>query len=144
MRVGNDRPLRCAVSSPIEIAAADASGKAAKSVYVAVGGTLVDCPTEGKIVQAGQMLARIENLELERQSIQLAGEGRELEQHLENLRLQANQSQLLRAEIPTAEAALLDVRQRIDSLQHRYRSAHHSIARRDHSCRTLSNRSSRR
>lgn len=89
----------------------------ADHVYATVPGILIDCCKTGLQVAKGDVLARLENLDLQRQLVQLQGEADALEQHVQNLQLQANQSELLMAEIPTAEAALEDVRHQIAFLK---------------------------
>jgi putative peptide zinc metalloprotease protein len=100
-------PLPYRVSAPAVLEPRDA-----QRVYVVTSGRLEWAAAAGDAVRQGQELARLVNLDLRRQTAELAGQCRQLEQQLANLRLrQADPA--VAAQILPAEAALADSQQRL-------------------------------
>jgi hypothetical protein len=74
-------PFRCRVWAPFELQPHDAA-----SVYVEVPGRLVEMAVKpGDVVTKGQLIARLENLELEMKAIQLEGEVKSYQAQVDSL-----------------------------------------------------------
>jgi putative peptide zinc metalloprotease protein len=106
-------PVKYYVRAPLVLLPADAA-----RVYAAVAGTLTETLPQGKQVERGQTIARLQNTDVELELARLTGE-HELKQmrlaHLEALRgldPKAND------EIPAARAELADVADRLAERQH--------------------------
>ena len=85
----------------------------AERVYVDVPGTLVFSVKAGDVVKAGDTLARLENHEMDLEIAQLQGEFDTQTLHLRNLDAEQGTDPVAAAEIPTAQKALADVKQRL-------------------------------
>ncbi|RPI83236.1 MAG: hypothetical protein EHM42_08605, partial [Planctomycetaceae bacterium] len=86
---------------------------AAPRVYVTVEGRLVDGVEEGTVVQAGELLARLENPALARELEQLLAEQRQLEFRLRELEVTRSENPAAGAQIPAAQESLAAVEARI-------------------------------
>jgi putative peptide zinc metalloprotease protein len=100
-------PLPLGVVAPVML-----EPRGARSVYAEVEGQLEWAINPGSVVKQGDVLARLNNLALERELEKLAGERNSKRQRLEGLRRrQADQEAA--AQIPTAEKSLADVEERL-------------------------------
>ncbi len=94
-------PLPHRISAPIVLEPADAA-----YVYVDVPGTLLELNKKaGDSVEAGEMLARLENHDTELEIAQLQGDLQTQSLHLQNLVRQQGNDPAAAAEIPTARKA---------------------------------------
>ncbi|MDZ4820150.1 MAG: HlyD family efflux transporter periplasmic adaptor subunit [Planctomycetota bacterium] len=85
-------------------------------VFVATAGNIIDAVPAGSRVQAGDRLATLQNLEIERDVRKLQGELSEKAVHLKNLRLRQGDPEAASA-IPTAEKSLEDAQERLRQRQ---------------------------
>ncbi len=103
-------PLPHRVNAPTWIAA-----EAAQSVYVAVPGTLAMAAREGDDVAANGLVARLTNLDTDREVEKLAGQVDTQRRRIDNLfRRQQAGDAVATAELPTAREALADLETRLD------------------------------
>ncbi len=109
-------PFRFAVTAPALVEL-----KGAHRIYVATSGALVHSVREGDQIAAGQVLAELENPELNRRIVQLTGEVRQLEIRIQNLKSQIPDEQNA-ASMLVAQERLTDVQRRLSQLQEEYES----------------------
>jgi len=102
-------PLPFCVTAPAVLQPRDA-----RHVYVVVPGTLAESVSAGEVVEAGQPLARLANLDLRREIVDLAGRRDLARLELENLRLRLADDPSVAPRIPAAREALADVEARLD------------------------------
>ncbi len=103
-------PLPHRVDAPTWIAA-----EGAKSVYVTVPGTLAAAASEGDDVPADALLARLTNLDIDREVAKLAGQVDTQHRRVDNLfRRQQAGDAAATAELPTAREALTDLEARLE------------------------------
>ncbi|MEN1678840.1 MAG: site-2 protease family protein [Planctomycetota bacterium] len=93
-------PIERTVTAPMVVEFAQT-----KSIAATAPGRLVEMVAEGQSVDAGGVIARLENPELERRRLRLATEARSLREHATSTRKRANRQPALLAQAPTAEAA---------------------------------------
>ncbi len=102
-------PLPHRVDAPAWIAA-----EGAQSVYVTVPGTLTEAVREGDQVPGDAVVARLANLDLDREAEKLTGQVDTQRRRVENLfRRQQTGDTAAIAELPTAREALADVETRL-------------------------------
>ena len=80
-----------------------------RRVYVQVDGRLIDAVKPDAVVQQGDILATLQNDELAEELLRIEGEIKIQRQHLESLKLLANNNPEASSQIPTAESALGDL-----------------------------------
>lgn len=85
----------------------------AAHIYVDVPGTLVQSVKAGDVVNAGDVLARLQNHETDLEIAQLRGDLQTQSLHLQNLERQQGSDSAAAAEIPTARKALADLQERL-------------------------------
>lgn len=105
-------PLPCRVKAPVTLHAKDA-----RRIYVTVPGRLVEAVQAGQRVQAGDVLARLENLSLEQQLERIRGQvlvQRQRLKSLESLRMVRSD---LAEQLPTAREMLDDLIAQRDQLE---------------------------
>lgn len=111
-------PLPSSVICPFELRPHDA-----ESVYVEVGGILEEAVAPGAEVQAGDVLARLSNIELEQSLAELESQKAILATRIENLqKLRSFRSEEVSLQLTVAEAQLADSEERI-------RQAHRDLQR---------------
>jgi putative peptide zinc metalloprotease protein len=101
-------PLPHRVAAPLVLEPAGAA-----RVYVDVPGTLHESVKAGDVVRTGQILARLENREMELEIAELQGEVDSQTLHLQNLMREQGGDSVAAAEIPTAQKALADLKERL-------------------------------
>jgi putative peptide zinc metalloprotease protein len=101
-------PLPHRIAAPAVVEPAQA-----QRVYVTVPGTLVMSAQPGDAVAGGQVIARLENLELDLEIARLRGERDEQHRHLQNLERRRVQDPAAAALIPTARESLADSEERL-------------------------------
>jgi putative peptide zinc metalloprotease protein len=89
----------------------------AHAVYVTVPGRIVQAAAPGDTVRQGQVLARLENLDVDREIIELAGQCDQQRLQLNSARLRQIDDPLVAAEIPREESALADLEGRLHQRQ---------------------------
>ena len=89
----------------------------AERVYVAVPGTLNSLVQVGDSVESGQPLARLENLDLEREFRNLAAQVRRQQLLLRNLHRRQVADPIVATQIPSAEERLADLESRLAQRQ---------------------------
>ena len=99
-------PLPVRMTAPVVVTARDA-----QRVYVSEPGTLERAVRAGQAVQAGEMLARLANPDLDLKISRLTGQRNRQQSRLENLERRRGQDRAAAAEIPTAREALADLDQ---------------------------------
>ncbi len=80
-------------------------------VYVQVEGRAQETVVPGTPVRAGDVIAQLQNDQLQAELLSIQGELKLQRQHLEGLRLRSNNNPEAAAQIPTAESALRDLEQ---------------------------------
>jgi len=105
-------PWPCRVSAPMVIEAVDAH-----RVYAVVSGTLASSIRAGECVEKGQELARLVNLDIHKDIVELTGKRDRQRRQLAIFRLLQVQDRGIAAMIPTAEAALADLEERLRQRQ---------------------------
>src|SRR5690606_32030629 len=80
--------------------------------YAAIDGRLEYALPAGTLVEADQVILQLANADLEAKALELSGEIEEQSRQVETLRLRSNNDPTAAAQIPTAESALADLRQR--------------------------------
>ncbi|OYP35808.1 site-2 protease family protein [Rhodopirellula sp. MGV] len=101
-------PFPIRVSAPVVVQAKDA-----RQIYVTVPGTLESSVAVGERVQQGELLATLENLDLDKQIEQVRSEIALQEIRLQNLHSLRNESQDIAAQIPLANQVLLDLQSQL-------------------------------
>ncbi len=101
-------PLPHHVMAPVYLDVDDAT-----AVYVTAPGTLVDAVPEGDAVESGQLLARLENLELDREVAKLRGQRDVQSLHVRNLEAQQVRDAAAGTQLPTAKEMLADLNERL-------------------------------
>ena len=101
-------PLPFRVSAPAVI-----QPQEAHYAYVIVPGRLVKSVAAGQVVQKDQELARLVNLDVRKEIVELTGQRNQQRLQLENLRLRLADDPHVAPEIPAAEEALADVEERL-------------------------------
>jgi putative peptide zinc metalloprotease protein len=87
-------------------------------IYASVGGTLAESYVKtGDAVEAGQLIARLENPQLELRLAQVEGEVARNEVHLRNLKRMVNRDPQAGGLIQGAETALADAKEQLAQLQ---------------------------
>ncbi|MEX1041295.1 MAG: HlyD family efflux transporter periplasmic adaptor subunit [Pirellulaceae bacterium] len=86
-------------------------------LYAAIDGRLEYSLPAGTMVEANQVVMQLANADLEAKALELSGEIEEQLRQVETLRLRANNDPTAASQIPTAESALADLRQRYEVLQ---------------------------
>jgi len=102
-------PLPFRVTAPAVLQPRDA-----QHVYVVVPGTLAESVSAGEVVEKGQPLARLVNLDVRREIVDLTGQRDLARLELENLRLRLADDSSVAPRIPTAREALADVETRLN------------------------------
>ena len=105
-------PLPYRIGAPIVIEPADA-----RRVYVPVGGTLLTSVSAGEHVQAGQVLATLENLDLTLEIAKLTGQRNHQRLRLANLESRRVRDPAVGAQLPPAREALADLEERLKQRQ---------------------------
>jgi len=105
-------PIPSRVHAPV-IAEMDAD----RRVYVQVAGRLKTALQPGTRVDAGDIVAQLENHDLVAEEFENRASLELQQQHLESLRLRRNNSPEAAAQIPTAESALVDLQQRQELIE---------------------------
>jgi putative peptide zinc metalloprotease protein len=85
----------------------------ARCVYVVVPGRLVKSVAAGEVVAKDQELARLVNLDVRQQIVELTGQRDQQRLQLENLRLRRADDPSVAPQIPAAEEALADVEEQL-------------------------------
>ncbi len=81
----------------------------AQRVYVTVPGTLTEAVREGSSLNAGDVIARLDNLDVAAEMVRLQSRRDREQLHLSNLRRQQGSDSAAAAQIPTAEKSLADM-----------------------------------
>ncbi|MEO1527608.1 MAG: HlyD family efflux transporter periplasmic adaptor subunit [Planctomycetota bacterium] len=89
----------------------------ARKVYVSVPGTLVESIRPGERVHEGQQLARLENLQVERELHEVRSKAALQQARLLHLQSLRNESEALAAQIPAAEQQLIELRSEVEQLE---------------------------
>ncbi len=105
-------PLPCRVAAPVVL-----EPENAHAVYAVVPGTLVESARPGDRVEKDQEVARLVNLDLRKEIVELTGACNQQRRQVEVMRLGQAQDRETAALIPTAEAALDDIQQRLRERQ---------------------------
>jgi putative peptide zinc metalloprotease protein len=95
------------------IAPAVLEPKDAKYIYVVVPGTLTKAVAAGTTVEKDQEIARLVNLDVEKEIAELVGQRNQQRLQLQNLRLRLAADSTVASEIPPAEEALADTESRL-------------------------------
>ncbi len=82
-------------------------------MYVAVPGRIENSVSPGDTVVAGQELARLVDLDLRKETEDLAGQRRQMQLQLADLRVRLGRDPSVAGQIPAAEASLADVESRL-------------------------------
>jgi len=90
----------------------------ARRVFVTVPGRLEEAVAAGETVAAGQQLARLVNLDLQRKIVELDGQRRLQRLHLDNLRARQSEDVAAASLIPAAMSDLEDLESRLQQLKH--------------------------
>ncbi len=101
-------PLPRRVTAPVTV---EPSG--AERVYVSAPGTLSHSVAEGRQVQTGETLAKLQDLELDERIAELTWQAKSLDARLQGLHARRVGKESVGNLIPTTEEALRDVRQRL-------------------------------
>ncbi len=101
-------PLPYAVHAPVVI-----ESRGAQRVYVAVPGRIEGSVSPGDSVVAGQELARLVDLDIRKETEDLAGQRRQMRLQLADLRVRLGRDPSVAGQIPAAEASLADVETRL-------------------------------
>ena len=101
-------PLPYRVTAPLALEPRDA-----ERIYVTAPGRLVSAVVAGEHVDAGQILATLENLDLTLELAQLTGQRDAQRLHLATLQSRQGADPAAAAEIPTAKEALADTEDRL-------------------------------
>jgi putative peptide zinc metalloprotease protein len=110
-------PLPVRVTSPAVLELPDAH-----RVYVTERGTLMSAASDGEQVQAGQIVAQLEDAQLQRRIAQLEGELKQMEQRVRNLDGRAVQDPNALLQLPTAREMVIDIQQRLDQQRREFES----------------------
>jgi putative peptide zinc metalloprotease protein len=102
-------PLPYRVQAPVVV-----EPRGASRVYVTVPGRLIFGAKNGSEVAAGAPLATLENLELEQEIVALRGEVLHQQTHRDNLQRLRLDNPAASAQLPAAEQALADLKQRLE------------------------------
>ncbi|PHS12276.1 MAG: hypothetical protein COA78_08465 [Blastopirellula sp.] len=86
-------------------------------ISIPIEGQLVSSVRSGKLVQKGDTLATLENLELKAELIVLEGKLNSAKRELENLRLLSNNNPAVSTSIPTATSTVQDFQNQYDHLR---------------------------
>jgi putative peptide zinc metalloprotease protein len=105
-------PLSYHVAAPAVFEPQDA-----RRVYVTVPGRIVEAVRAGEIVRQGQVLARLVNLDVDREVIELTGRRDQQRLQLQNAKLRLIDDPQVGDEIPPAESALTDLEDRLRQRQ---------------------------
>ena len=105
-------PWPCRVAAPLVI-----EPENARPVYAVVAGTLASSVRAGVRVEKGQEVARLVNLDIRREVVELTGKRDLQERQLAALRARQALDPGAAALIPTAEAALTDLNERLHQRQ---------------------------
>ncbi len=105
-------PLPCRVGAPLILQPITAS-----FVYVSVPGTLAKITPAGTVVEQGQEIARLVDLDTEREVLELVGQRDQQRLQVQNLKLRLAEDPSVAAEIPPAEEALADMENRLRQRQ---------------------------
>lgn len=105
-------PLPCRIAAPAMIQPHNA-----RRVYVSVPGTLTDAVASGEKVTSGQPLARLENIDVERELESIRGQLLKQQLRIHNLESLRNQDDAIAAQLPAAKEILADLQQRLNQLQ---------------------------
>lgn len=105
-------PLPYRVTAPVVL-----EPENARPVYAVVAGTLVRSLQAGDLVERNQEVARLVNLDLRKEIVELTGTRNQQRRQVEVLRLGQVQDRGIAALVPTAEAALEDIEQRLRQRQ---------------------------
>ncbi len=90
----------------------------ARMVYVTVPGRLVEAVAAGEAVRQGQIIARLENLEIDREIVELSGQCEQQRLQLQHAKVRLLDDPQVAAEIRWAESALADLEARLRQRQH--------------------------
>lgn len=101
-------PLPFRVTAPVVLEPRDA-----RRVYVTVPGRLVKAVAPGEAIAKGQELARLVNLDIEKEIVELTGQRNQQRLQLENARLRMIDDPSIGKEVPWAESALADIEGRL-------------------------------
>ncbi|MCO8120399.1 hypothetical protein NHH03_01525 [Stieleria sp. TO1_6] len=105
-------PLPCRIAAPVMIEPLDA-----RRVYVSVPGTLRESIGVGASVQPGDPLARLENIDIQRDLEKVHGQVLSQQLRLRNLESMRTQDDQVAAQLPAAKQILLDLQQRLRQLE---------------------------
>jgi len=86
----------------------------AQHVYVVVPGTLAESVSAGEVIEKDQPLARLVNLDVRREIVELTGQRDLARLELENLLLRLADDSSVAPRIPTAREALADIEARLN------------------------------
>ena len=89
----------------------------ARMVYVTVPGRIAAAVAPGDVVHKGQVLARLANLDVDREIVELTGQCNQQRLQLQHDRVRLIDDPQLAAEIPWAESALADLEARLQQRQ---------------------------
>ena len=101
-------PFRCSILSPALIQIAHA-----QYMYVATEGRLVAAVKEGTEVQAGQVVARLENIEIDQRVAELTGEHEKLVARIKHLEVRATTDADADAELVVAREMCADIEKQL-------------------------------
>lgn len=105
-------PLPCRIAAPVML-----QPVAAQRIYVSTPGALQDCVSPGDSVNANEILASLEDIELERDLTRLAGELQLAQTRVQNLQTRMSNEPEVAAQLQVAEELLATVEQQFRQRQ---------------------------
>ncbi len=105
-------PWPCRVAAPMVV-----EPENAHRVYAVVAGTMISSVRAGERVEKGQEVARLVNLDIRKEIVELTGKRNQQRRQLAILRLRQAQDRSVAGLIPTAETALADLEERLRQRQ---------------------------
>jgi len=100
-------PLPCRLTVPATLQIADA-----KRVYVSMPGRLIESASIGQTLQPGDLIARLENLEVQKELQQVEGQWHQQRMRIRGLEAVRSQNPQLASQIPSSQQILDDLDQR--------------------------------
>ncbi|NUQ65725.1 MAG: HlyD family efflux transporter periplasmic adaptor subunit [Pirellulales bacterium] len=102
-------PLPCRIHAPAVV-----QPQGAHHVYVVAPGTLIDSVRAGQVVEEGEALAHLENLEIRQKTTELTAQRDQQRLELQNLRLRLADDPAVAPELPAAEQSLADLEEQLE------------------------------